>query len=362
MGLHFSLSEEFLSPQEQIIFSDYLKERGVDEEIWQLYPCFFKRASKWTRPHVLRVFKANELIGAALLLKCNRVGRSLFRSPLLNNPVNWLKIPVLIWLKVGFGPEVIANPGFFKNAIDADRTAREMIKYLQHNSIAIFVTDLQSNASHHVNATVFPYVDEGSVEVAGMKSVQEYIDEHRNLKKKIRSFKNKGGTIEIVRGRPEKKDQQVLIGCCDATMRKSFVHTPFQDAFLDVIDETLHCDSTAFIHIVAKMDGEIFGYHSFVETGSSLRMMHGAFNRDMKSTFHAYENLILASLDFAIGQQLIKVYFGPVMNETKRRMMQISEPCATYFYSNNPVIRRIFALMYSKSQLQNQKLMAFSSK
>jgi hypothetical protein len=362
MELKYTLSEEFLSPGEQSLFSAYLKKMDVDETIWELYPCFFKKASKWTRPHVLRVFKDEQLVAAVLLIKCRHVGKSLFRSPLLYKPVDWLKIPVWLWLKVGFGPEVIANPGFFTSNSDKDLIAEKIIRYLGSRSVAFFITDLRRNDSHHGNATIFSYVDEGSVDVSEMSSIQDYIDKHKNLKKKIRSFKNKEGTIEILRGKPEKMDRSILLNCCESTMRKSFVHTPFQDAFLGVIEETLHCDSSSFIHMIAKMNGEITGYHSFLQTGSTLRMMHGAFNRDMKSTYHAYENLILASIDFAINQQLKKVYFGPIMNETKRRMMQTSDPCATYFHSKNPVMRNIFAMMYSKSQLQNKKLMAFATK
>jgi hypothetical protein len=304
----------------------------------------------------------DRLIAAALLLLCRRVGRALFRSPVLYKPINVLKIPVWLWIKAGFGPEVIANPGFYASDVDTDLIAGKMIDYMADNSLSFFVTDVQANSSHHKNALVFPYVDEGMVDVSGMNSVQDYIQEHRNLKKKIRSFRNKGGNLETVRGSVKEKERQTLINCCNATMRKSFVSTPFQDAFPDVIDETLRCDSSAFIHMISRMNGEITGYHSFIMAGSSLRMMHGAFNRDMGSTYHAYENLILASLEFAIDQKLNRVYFGPIMNETKRRMMQISEPCATYFYSKNPVFRRILALIYSNSNFQNRKLMAFASK
>ncbi len=362
MSLIFNLTEDFLSSQEQAVFSDYLKRQDVDENVWQIYLCYFEAESRWTRPLVLRVFQDDRLIAAALLLECRHVGRSLFKSSWLYNPVNWLGTSVIIWLRAGFGPEVIANPGFYAQDVNSDLIAGEMISYLHSKSVAFFITDYRVNAFLHERAKVFPYVDEGTVDVSGMETVQDYIAEHSNLKRKIRSFKNKGGTIEVFRGMLVDKDQKAIVKCCDSTMRKSFVYTPFQDIFLDVIQETLHCDSSSFVHIITKMDGEITGYHSYMETGSTLRMLHGAFNRNLKTTHHAYENLLIATVDHAIEQKLKKVYFGPIMNETKRRMMRESEPCSTYFYSCNPVIRFIFALMYSRSQLQNKKLMAFASK
>jgi len=362
MSLKFTLSEEFLSSQEQDVFSDYLKSQEVDETVWQIYFCYFKVKSRWTRPMVLRVFSDERLIAAALLIECRHTGRSLFKSSLLYNPVNWLGIPVYIWLRAGFGPEVIANPGFYSNDVDPDLIAGEIINYLHNKSVAFFITDYQANAHLHKGANVFPYVDEGTVDVSGMETVQDYIAEHSNLKRKIRTFTNKGGTIEILKGKLEDNYQQAVVNCAESTMRKSFVYTPFQDIFINVIKETLHGDSSSFIHIFTKMDGEITGYHSYVVTGSTLRMMHGAFYRDLKSTYHAYENIFIATVGHAIEQRLKKVYFGPIMNETKRRMMRESEPCSTYFYSRNPVFRFIFSLMYSRSQLQNKKLLAFASK
>ena len=101
--------------------------------------------------------------------------------------------------------------------------------------------------------------------------------------------------------------------------------------------------------------------YSFVEAGSTLRMMHGAFNREMKTTYHSYENLIIAAVDHAIKQNFNKVFFGPIMNETKRRMMREVEPCCVFFYSKNPFIRFFFPFIYSHSNLQTKELLAYSS-
>jgi len=346
---------------EQAVFSDGLHKADVDEAVWNIYPCWFKGASRWTRPLVLRAFEKDQLVAAAILLECRRGGQSLFRSPFLYKPTNWMGTPVLIWLRAGFGPEVAANPGFFAADVDPQEIAAQLVDYLSRTSLALFITDLRKNAAYHTKARAFPYVDEGMIDVSGMKEVQEYIDEHRNIKRKIKSFTNKGGTIETHRSKIDEPTQQSLVKCCAATMNKSFVHTPFQDAFLDVIQHTLNCDSSSFVHLIAKMKGEIIGYHSFVETGPTLRMMHGAFNREMKTTYHAYDNLIIKATGHAIKQGLKKVYFGPIMNETKRRMMRESEPCFTYFYSRNPFIRMVFSFMYSYSNLQTKKLLAFSS-
>ena len=335
--LKFTLTDIFLSDTEQAVFSDGLRKADADKSVLDLYTCWFKGSSRWTRPLVLRAFEKNRLVSAAILLECRRYGPSLFRSPFLYKPLELCGPPVLIWLRVGFGPEVAANPGFFAPDIDPHETTSQLIDYLSRNCLALFIIDMHKNTSFHKQANVFPYVDEGMVDISDMKVVQDYIDEHRNIKRKIKSFTNKGGTIEIHRGKLNIYTQQSLVKCCNTTMKMSFVYTPFQDAFIDVIKHTLSKNSTSFVHLIAKMNESILGYHSFVEAGSTLRMMHGAFNREMKTTYHSYENLIIAAVDHAIKQNFNKVFFGPIMNETKRRMMREVEPCCAFFLQQKSV-------------------------
>jgi hypothetical protein len=53
-------------------------------------------------------------------------------------------------------------------------------------------------------------------------------------------------------------------------------------------------------------------------------MIHGAFDRSLETTQHSYENIMTAAADYAIQHGLEIVHFGPIMNETKRRLMKIA--------------------------------------
>ena len=108
-----------------------------------------------------------------------------------------------------------------------------------------------------------------------------------------------------------------------------------------------------------RMNGDLLGYHSFVQTGKGLRMLHGAFDRTRRTTHHCYENLIIHTVGYAIGNGLEAVHFGPVLNVTKQRMMNRFGKTRLYFYSNNPVIRFLFRLIFPHSRMQSKGLLAF---
>ena len=55
------------------------------------------------------------------------------------------------------------------------------------------------------------------------------------------------------------------------------------------------------------------------------------------------------------------IHYGPVVNETKRRMMTAMEPAALYFYSNNPIIRAVIPGIFPYTRIQSRELLAFGS-
>jgi hypothetical protein len=355
-----SLNEEMLSAGERERFKPFLAAEGLDDGIWEVFACFMKVSTRATRPRVLRVYKDGTLAGAAFVSYSRGYGRSLFRSPLLRVPVDLMGMPSYIWFRVGFGPEVAANPGFVAPEFDRDEVVRAMIAHLRKNAWGVMITDFAVNRHLHGTATAFPYVSDGMVDVSGMSSARDYVGQHRNIVRKIKHFVNKGGTIEVIHGRLDEELVGVVRRCLASTVKRSVIFSPLQDTFSESALETCRCASDRFVHFVARMNGVVLGYHTFVRTGTGLRMLHGAFDREQHTTHHSYENLIIDSVRYAIENGLRTVHFGPVLNETKRRMIGCTEKALLLFHSRFWPVRTFFPVVFRFSRMQSRELLAFS--
>jgi hypothetical protein len=355
----FTLTDEMLSETERDRFAVYLEEQGLDDAVWDVYACFLDTENRMTKPRVLRAFRDNELVAVAFLARCRAWAGSVFKPKALAAAFDLVGIPAYMWIRVGYGAEVLANPGFFATDAPREEIAATMLRYLHRKSYGLIVIDHEDQAHLHTRVKGYPYVCDGSVHINGMVKVQDYVAEHGSIKRKIKAFENKGGTIDRVHGAIDDALFENIRHCLESTVERSVIYSPWQDNAAAMAVRTCRAESDRFVHFIARMNGDLLGYHSFVQTGNGLRMLHGAFDRTRRTTHHSYENLIIHTVGYAIDNGLESVHFGPVLNVTKQRMMNRFGKTRLYFYSNNPVIRFFFRLIFPYSRMQSGKLLAF---
>jgi hypothetical protein len=114
------------------------------------------------------------------------------------------------------------------------------------------------------------------------------------------------------------------------------------------------------VHFVCRTSTDFLGYHSFMDFGSHLRCLNGAFNRELKTTHHAYENMILKVVEYSEEKGIKRIHFGPVLNETKRRMMHEFKPTNIHFSSSNALLNSVFPLVLRNSKMMNKSILRFS--
>ncbi len=358
--LQYDISEQMLTREERSSFSSCLRHYGVDEAVWDIYESFLGSSSSVTRPSIMRAFQNGRLAGAAFFFICRAGGRTLFRNPLLAAAVNLTRMPSYIWFRQGICADLGANPGFFADGSDGPSVLSGMIIHLRRKALSLFITDLADNETCHPGAKRFPYVREGAVNVKGKHDISEFVGEHGKLKRKLRTFSKKGGTVEVLKGALDRETRKDLLRCVRSTMESSYFYAPYQDHFPVMIDRSCSIPSERLLSVIARLDGAFAGYHTFLRTGKGMRMLHGAFDRSRDSLYHAYENIITRSAEHAIREGLEAVYFGPILNETKRRMMNMADKTAIFFTSSNPLVRSFLPALYSRSSMQSAKLLEFS--
>jgi hypothetical protein len=145
------------------------------------------------------------------------------------------------------------------------------------------------------------------------------------------------------------------------TAKRSTFKLPYQENYSRMCMASAGIDNNKVIHFICKSQDHFFGYHSFIQFKKQMRCLNGAFNRNLPSTHHAYENMILKTIEYADSNGIEKVYYGPVLNETKRRMMHEFLPNRIFFTSNNWFIRNAFPVFLKHSRMMNKSMKNFIS-
>ena len=354
------LSSIPLTTFEKSCFHNHLLELGLDDHIWVIYEKFLQLGSEYSKPLIVRVKKDNEIFACMFLIECKDYGPTISSLQIVKYMARTLSIPVYIWMKAGIGAEIFANPAFInKNAGSPDELG-EILNLLRKKFLLLFIHDLASNAFLHPTSVIMPYPDESIIDIRGYTTIEDYIADHHNLKKKLKEYQKVGGRIEIVEGSLDKQSAEKIKECVISSGEKSVFKLPYQNDYPDMCKGSANIDNRNLIHFLCRSDEEFYGYHSFIVFKNQIRCLNGAFNRNLHTTHHAYENMICSVVRYAIENKIQTVYFGPTLNETKKRMMNNFLPTQLYISSNMPLFLKLFVPILRKSRLNARELLEFS--
>jgi hypothetical protein len=356
------LTPEFLSDQEKELFSTHLNSLQLDHHIWDVLLCLFKSGDKYNQPLFLKVYRNEDLIGAAVIIRCSRYGKSLFNNRLLSTAIDLLRIPFYLWIKFGCCMDMMSNPGFVKDPENAEEVHKAMIRYLNKNKILTIVNDYSENASLYKHASVLPALPHALINTSSMTSIHDYTGNYKNIKRKIRVFEKKGGEYNIYRNRLEDEHLAPQKNCFLSTSRNSVFYLPYQDLYLNAAMNTSKTNLEGVYYFVATLDGEFIGYQAAIKTGDRLNALHGAFDRNRKSTFHAYDLLFVKMTEFAIENGLKTIDFGAVINFTKQKMINQSIDMSYFLLSKYIAIKKIFNIFLKLSKIQGKEQLRFRGK
>lgn len=263
-------------------------------------------------------------------------------------------------MKAGIGAEICANPVFFNKNVGSEHELGEILNLLRKRFLLLFIHDLASNASLHPTSGVMPYTDESIIDTRGYTTIDDYLTEHHNLKKKLKDYQKIGGRVEVLEGILDEHIVKKIKECVISTGEKSVFKLPYQDDYPDMCIGSATIDNRNIIHFLCRSDEEFYGYHSFMVFKNQIRCLNGAFNRNLVTTHHAYENMIYSVVAYAIERKIHIVYFGPTLNETKKRMMNRFIPTKLYVSSKVPLLLKLFIPVLKRSRLNARELLEFS--
>ncbi len=353
-----SLTDNYFTNEEKSIFREYLNLHGLEENVWDVFNCLFRTGNKNNQPLILRVFKGSELCGAAIILKCRKYGKSLFKTRLLYGIMDLLKIPFHLWVKFGCCMDMMSNSGFIKNPDETEDIHKAMADYLRKNKFLTIVNDYSLNKNLY-RAAVLPALPHALVNTSSMDQLEDYTDHFKNIKRKLRVFKSKGG--EYKRIESQLNDEQIgsLKKCFVSTAEKSVFYLPYQDLYLKSAIETSKTPIKNVHYFIATINNEFIGYQAAIKSGKHLNALHGAFDRQRKSNYHAYDILFVKMAEFAIENNLESIDFGAVLNVTKQKMINQSIDLSYFVMSKYKLIQKLFSLFLKLTKVQGKDQLKF---
>ena len=349
-----------ISTAEKEMYKSHLKELGLDENIWDVYDKFLQVRSKYSIPRIIRIQEGNRQLAHFYMLKCIDYGATLSRFGLVKFLVKLFGVPAYSWIKSGIGAENNANPCYIHQFENQNNQMSQFIKAMSKKYFMLLILDLESHKGQYPGSVPVPYPDEGIVNTTGFTSIDDYLHQHKNLKKKFRHYKNHGGRVDIEKGKLSAQDQRNVEQSVLSTSKKSLFKLPYQDIYPAMCRSSSDIENDRIIHFICRSDDQFFGYHSFIQFNNQIRCLNGAFNRSLPTTYHAYENMIFKVVEYAIENRIQMVYFGPVLNETKKRMMNQFLPTRIYFHSKFKIVVKIMAPIVKRSRMVNREMLAFS--
>jgi hypothetical protein len=231
----------------------------------------------------------------------------------------------------------------------ADVVMKAILTYLRNVKEADMVTIIDTLVHDEIyrmeGFQKYPSPSEAWLDVSNYQDVSEYLNKHRNLKKNLRR-KRKLIVSEVQQGAMSEMDIEQMKACVECSVENSRVNNPCQQFFEDNIFETEVFNSNKYVHVVVRIDKTIAGFHAFQVCGSAMGGVLGGFNRELSQGSYVYERVIVASLDYAIKNNIKRIHYSLIDNYTKLRLIDSLEPCALYFYSRSSLNRKVFDLTY----------------
>ncbi len=162
-------------------------------------------------------------------------------------------------------------------------------------------------------------LEAGSISVSGKGASKDFLARHKHLRRHVKIFEKAGGKIEIHTGDLSPQLAHEIVTCCLHSYRKNIhpgVPIDISSYGEEIYDFLVHYKRS--VVIATRCKERLTGVQIFLRHTHHLELTEGGF---LPENFKASENIVLASVRFCEENQLERVSYGLVLNETKDRLM-----------------------------------------
>ena len=304
----FSLNVEVCDPipltvEEKAVFAPCLERQGLSPDFLDIITNIPNRS------RVIKVWSKNrELLGITTVL---------------------LTQAVFMKHCFGHGNHIGTNNTFFfsESANKSDVLKAIFRKLLELRPLGLYIGFIEDDlirefkhALDGINYQVASKVMEaGSISTKSPDAPKTLLENHTHLSRQINRFHNKGGEIFFQEGTVKNELSDAFVKCC----KSSYLKNPHPGAPINVDLYGEHVRNfiqnyPSVLYIYAKLNRQVVGVQIFIKHNHYLELTEGGFLAD---NYHAYENIILASVQYAAEHNLEKVSYGLILNQAKNRLL-----------------------------------------
>lgn len=348
-AFEFVLGPDHVTDEELAPFDAALAAHGLDRAYWRAMNGLLTTRSRSDTPLVLRGFRGGRLAAVAHILECRRTNQCLFPGR-LGALLDTLPAPSYCWTRGDFAVDLVSSPGVVLEQEDAARFYREAVQFLNRRYIMGAVLE-ECAVPAAGPCTELTMMDWGRYRVRP-GGLERLFAAHSSLRRKVNKFRNKGGTLDIVHGALDAAARDAVLSCIRQSAGQALVRAPFQENYLNMVRWAAEHGGPEIVHVLARIEGAIAGYHTFLHSGERLLCLSGGFDRTRHTNYHAYENILIESMRYAEANGLTQVAFGPVTNGSKAALMPEFASFALRFYSRLPAMRALVGFLLPRSAMR----------
>lgn len=325
-----------LSEQEQKLIGSVLTDN---------FTHFTHFSSKKTQLFFAKVYREGQFLGFSPVIKLVKSKSTHLLKPhvrrWLGPLIGLLARKTTYMVDTAFMTYDCASPYYCVDPADKPAVRQAVSDYLKSQRDAqtvwlmLMEEDLEwAKRNRYDSIYVLPMV---RVEVGGHDSLESYIasldrQRRRNYRRERDAWNRGAATTEWIEGPLGAADSADISRCLAESASRGPFHVPYND----VLTEATAVAQQPHATLIARENGRMIGFMSFLRHGKKLMQCHGGFDCQRSLELKAYHNLIYDSIEYAIRGRFETLSMGPCTNETKRRAGTHFHPVAAGLWCHRP--------------------------
>jgi fatty acid desaturase len=341
--------EERVRVQEARALTEGERELLLDSDALTYFEHYARYSTQRNELFLVKVYRRDTLLGAAPVIKTtNFNGIRLLedRTQRWLTPLGPFARTTSYTVDTSLAAFVYRSPFFCASDHDRPAVRQAVSNHLKakQDGDTVFIAEPLAETAWTLEHGYDPFLalPMARIDVSLYDNYQQYLEglskkRRKNIRQARREFDNAGAAIETFETLDaiDEKTLDGMVHCLRESAKRSSLTVPWDEVGNN--EEAFRTLPQAAL--VARHEGRVAAFMSFITCGDQLLQCHGGLDYDDSHDIKAYHNLIAAAAEYALRRGLKCVSFGPLNNETKRRGASELLPVAGNLWTRNPLLR-----------------------
>lgn len=301
-----------------------------------------------------KIYEGNDLVGLAPVTKIvKRDSRMLLREP-RNRVLSAILGPFAYKTTYLVDTTMLAfqyrTPFFVRPGADLDAVRRTIADYLKARRDVdnVWISEPEAEAAwlRRERFDCFPVLPMVQVHLSGFATMDEFLkslskNRRNSARDAARAFERAGATVEVLHSPFPPDALKGMCNCLVGSYQRGWLHVPYGD----VLNNPQAFAEQPQMALVGRIGERIIAFASFITDKDEFLQCHGGLDYELALEARAYQHLLQTAVGHAFDGGFHRACFGPLNNETKRRVGVQHMPVTAGLWTRQvifrPVVRRL---------------------